>query len=139
MSESRLVWEPWSAPPVTAKDVREWQEDYRMRLPAILADALVAQNGGPVQETGLTIDALDDFSTLDEEPWAHVFAEGPLAALDRSRLLYIGGAVGCGIVLDYTTEAEPRVLLVHHNLGGELRDPEIASFNELLKVLRREA
>jgi hypothetical protein len=105
-------------------------------LPAILARALVAQNGGRVWETELTIDPLDDFSTLDEEQWAHVFAEGPLKDLDRGRLLYIGDAAGCGIVLDYATGAEPRVLLVHHNLGGELRDEGVGSFEDFLRLLQ---
>jgi len=136
MSDSRLVWEPGPAPPLTAEDVREWEEDYALCLPAILARALVAQNGGRVRETELTIDPLDDFATLDEEQWPHVFAEGPLNDLDRGRLLYIGDAAGCGIVLDYATVAEPRVLLVHHNLGSELRDEGVGSAGEL-RLARR--
>jgi hypothetical protein len=99
-----------------------------MRLPATLARALVEQNGGRMRESELVIDPLDNFSTLEEEEWADVIADGSLRDLERAKLLYIGDAAGCGIVLDYNREPEPRVLLVHHEVGGELRDEGIGSF-----------
>lgn len=136
MADSERDWEPCSTPPLTAEDVRLWEEDYALRLPAVLARALLVQNGGRVRQTDLTISSLDDFSMLDELQWDHVFADGPLASLDRGRLLYIGEAAGCGVVLDYATTDQPRVLLVHHNLGGELRDQRIASLEDLLRLLR---
>lgn len=136
MSDANLIWEPWQSLPVTPEDVREWEEDFAVRLPPILARALVAQNGGRVHGTELGIDPLGDFSTLDEERWAHVFADGPLKDLARDKLFYIGNAVGCGVVLDYTIGPEPRVLLVHHNLGGELRDEGVGSFEDLLRLLQ---
>jgi hypothetical protein len=115
MSELGLIWEPWPAqanpglvwsPPLprslTAEDVREWEEDHGVRLPTILAPALLAQNGGRVHGTELVIDPPDDFATLDEEPFAEVFADGPLNALARDKLVHIGEAVGCGIVLHCT-------------------------------------
>ena len=39
-------------------------------------------------------------------------------------------------MLDCASEGEPRVLLLHHNLGGELRDADISSFEELLRVIQ---
>jgi hypothetical protein len=137
MSNVSLNWEPWPAPPLTAEQVREWEEDYAMRLPATLARALVEQNGGRMRESELVIDPLDNFSTLDEEQWAHVIADGSLKDLERAKLLYIGDAAGCGIVLDYNREPEPRVLLLHHEVGGELRDEGIGSFEDLLCLLQR--
>jgi hypothetical protein len=136
MADFNLSWNPWPAPPLTADDIQEWEVDFAMPLPAILARGLLVQNGGQVLATELTIDQLDDFSTLDEEQWSHVYAEESLKDLDRGRLLYVGESVGCGIVLDYTTDAEPRVLLIHHNLGGELRDEGVGSFEDLLRLLQ---
>jgi hypothetical protein len=89
-----------------------------------------------VRDTEFGIDPLHDFSTLDEEQWEHVFAEEPLKNLDRSRLLHVGEAVGCGIVLDYAATGEPRVLLLHHNLGGELRDVDVGTFVDLLNMVQ---
>jgi hypothetical protein len=135
MSDVTLEWERSSAAPVTAEKLRRWEQDHAMRLPAVLAAALRIQNGGRVRASELCIDPLDAFSTLDEEPWTHVCAEGPLAGLDRGRLLYVGEAAGCGIVLDYATTDEPRVLLVHHNLGGDLRAWG-GSFEDLLRAMQ---
>lgn len=153
MSEPILSWEPWSTPdpsnpnliwppppaPVTAQDIREWEEDYGVRLPPILARALVVQNGGRVQETSLDIEPLENFSTLDEDQWAHVYGEGPLADLERDKIVHVGDATGCGIVLDYTVGTEPRILLVHHNVGGELQGGDIGSFEDLLRLLQAAA
>jgi hypothetical protein len=136
MSEPNLTWEPWTSPPVPAEAVQVWEEEFGMRLPGKLARALAEQNGGRVCKTDLVIEPLNGFTTLHDEQWDHVVADGPLAALDRSRLLVIGEATGCGIVLDYASGGEPRVLLLHHNLGGELRDAGIGSFEELLRVIR---
>ena len=144
MSDAILIWDTQAtstppAPRLIPEDVREWEEDFGLRLPGLLAWALVKQNGGCVHETGLSIDQLDDFSTLDEQKWAHVYGEGPLANLDRGMVLYIGDAVGCGIALDYSVGPEPRVLLVEHNCGGRLGDPGLASFAELLRMLQAAA
>jgi hypothetical protein len=136
MSEPNLTWEPWSNPPLTADAIRVWEEEFGMRLPCLLARALAEQNGGRAAGTDLVIEPLDGFTTLDDEQWDHVVAAGPLAEPDRSRLLAIGEATGCGIVLDFASGGEPRVLLLHHNLGGELRDAGIGSFAELLRVIR---
>jgi hypothetical protein len=68
-----------------------------------------------------------------------VFGESPLNDVPREKLLYIGEVTGCGIVLDGTAEPEPRVLFVHHNLGGELRDERIGSFDNLLAITRSDA
>jgi hypothetical protein len=136
MSDTKLVWEPCVASPLSAETVREWQDEFGMQLPGVLARALTQQNGGRIRETELIIEQLDGFTTLDDEQWDHVVAEGPLEELNRGRLLCIGDAAGCGIVLDYASGGEPRVLLLHHNLGGDLRDPEIGSFEELLRVMQ---
>lgn len=136
MSEPPLLWEPWETSQLTVEQLDQWEAACAIRLPAVLKNALLTQNGGRVRETELTIDPLENFTSLDNDQWEHVFAEGPLKSLDRERLLYIGEAVGCGIVLDYTATGEPRVLLLHHNLGGELRDEEIGSFEDLLRMVQ---
>jgi hypothetical protein len=136
MSEFRILWEPWETPTLTTEHLQQWEDAHALRLPAILREGLLEQNGGRVRETELSIDPLHDFSSLDEEQWEHAFAEEPLKNLDRSRLLHVGEAVGCGIVLDYTAAGEPRVLLLHHNLGGELRDEEVGSFEDLLRLVQ---
>jgi hypothetical protein len=136
MSDADLVWEPCAAPPLSAEAVREWEEEFDLQLPRELARALAQQNGGRIRGMELIIEQLDGFTTLDDEQWDHVVAEGPLRELSRGRLLCIGEAAGCGVVLDYATGGEPRVLLLHHNLGGELRDHGIGSFEELVGLMR---
>jgi hypothetical protein len=136
MPDTNLVWEPSAAPSLSADAVREWQEELGVQLPGVLACALTQQNGGRIRETELMIEQLDGFTTLDDEQWDHVVAEGPLGELNRARLLFIGEAAGCGIVLDYASGCKPRVLLLHHNVGGELRDHGIGSFEELVCLMQ---
>ena len=31
MPETSLIWEPWSPPPVSSKDVCDWESDYDRR------------------------------------------------------------------------------------------------------------
>jgi hypothetical protein len=57
--------------------------------------------------------------------------------MDRSRLVLIGDCCGCGVILDYRRGSQPNVLVMHHNLGGVLRDEGCGTFDEFIEALRR--
>jgi hypothetical protein len=135
---AELFWEPDDSPPppATAADISAWEAEYGVRMPDVLARALLTQNGGLVRGSTLAVEALEAFAALDDEQWDGVWSDGPLADADRGRQIYIGESVGVGVVLDYTAGEVPRVLLLHHATGRELRDHGIGSFEELLKVAR---
>jgi hypothetical protein len=92
------------------------------------------QNGGRIRGSAVEIDALEDFTPLDDKQWQEVWTDDPTIASDRSRQFHIGESVGVGVVLDYHSGPEPRILLLHYNLGQELRDHGFTSFEELLNT-----
>jgi hypothetical protein len=138
MTDEANFWKPVSdrSAGLTPSDVARWERDRRVRLPAILAQALLLQNGGEVQGVALTIEPLDGFTSLDHIKWDGVWEDRPPTVVDRGRQFYIGESTGVAVVLDYTASSEPRVLLLHHGQGRELRDHGIGSFEELLQVAR---
>jgi cell wall assembly regulator SMI1 len=79
-------WEPDDSrlPPATAADISAWEAEYGVRLPAVLARALLTQNGGLVRGSALVVEPLQAFASLDEEQWDGVWSDGPLAEADRS-------------------------------------------------------
>jgi hypothetical protein len=114
-------------------DIAAWEMACGVRLPPILAEALLVQNGGAVHGVALSIEPLDEFTALDDEQWDGIWEDGGQAVVGRGRQFYIGESAGVGVVLDYTAGPEPRVLLLHHGQGRELRDHGLGSFEELLK------
>jgi hypothetical protein len=150
MSAAETFWEPPNsededdpeAPPVPEGEIREWEGRNGLRLPASLAEAMRVQNGGRVRGTDLMIESLGGFSVLDDEQWDEHFSPGnqeeeEFEGVDRSKLLSIGDCWGCGVVLDYRRGPDPKVLTMHHNLGGILRDEACGFFDEFIEGLRR--
>jgi hypothetical protein len=131
-------WEPVSdrSAALTPSDIARWERDCGVRLPPILAQSLLVQNGGNVRGVALSIEPLDGFTSLDDEQWEGVWEDGSQTVADRGRQFHIGESTGVGVVLDYMAGSEPRVLLLHHGQGRELRDHGIGSFEELLQVAR---
>jgi len=135
---AKLFWEPDDAPApsVTATAIADWEAAYEVRLPTLLARALLTQNGGFVHGAAVGIEPLAGFTPLDAEQWDGVWADGPLADADRGRQFYIGESAGVGVVLDYADGPAPRVLLLHHGQGRELRDHGFGSFEEFIRAAR---
>jgi hypothetical protein len=123
---------------VTARDIEQWQAKFGVRLPVILARALLVQNGGSVRGSAVEIDPLEQFTPLNDEQWDGVWTDDETIGTDRSLQFYIGDSVGVGVILDYSAGSEPGILLLHHNLGQELCDHGIKSFEELLATARHE-
>jgi hypothetical protein len=140
MLDASQFWQPCDTapPPVTAEEIEKWQADFGVQLPVILARALMVQNGGAVRGSAVLIEALEQFTPLDDEQWDDVWTDDQTVSTDRSRQFYIGESVGVGVVLDYSAGSEPGILLLHHELGRELRDHGIRSFEELLATARHE-
>jgi hypothetical protein len=140
MLDVSQFWQPCDSalPPVTAEQIEEWQTDFGARLPVTLARALMVQNGGSVRGSAIDIEALEQFTPLDDEQWEGVWTDDRTVGADRSRQFYIGESVGVGVVLDYSAGSEPGILLLHHGAGRELRDHGIRSFEELLATARHE-
>ena len=151
LDAAESFWEPQISPedeynpyfpPIPADRIREWEERSGLRLPASLAEALTVHDGGWVRGTQIWIDPLDDFSVLSHHQWDDHFAPGnqeeeEFEGVDRGKLVMIGDYVGCGIVLDFRGGPEPRVVAMHHNLGGVLRDEECGTFDEFITHMRR--
>jgi hypothetical protein len=147
MSAADSFWAPGddsdpNAPPVSESEVREWEETNRLQLPDSLAKALTLHNGGQVRGTDLVIEPLEYFSVLDDEQWDQHLSpdnqeEDDFKAIDRSKLVLIGDCWGCGVVLDYRSGSEPKVLTMYNDLGGVLRDELIGTLDEFIDGLRR--
>lgn len=147
MSDAESFWEPQVAgdmyhpefAPASAARISEWEKQHSFRLPTSLSEALTVHNGGWVRGTQVWIEPIDDFSMLADPRWDDHFAPGnqdEFEGVDRGKLLLIGDSCGCGIVLDYSSSSEPTVLLMHHNLGGELRDEGLGTFDEFVERAR---
>jgi hypothetical protein len=151
MSANESFWEPQLSPddeydpycpPTTETKVREWESRHELHLSSSLAEALTVHDGGRVRGTDLVIDSLEGFSVLDDGQWDDHFSPGnqeeeEFEGVDRSKLVLIGECCGCGVVLDYRRGPEPNVLVMHHNLGGVLRDEGCGTFDEFITGLRR--
>jgi hypothetical protein len=144
MSDWDQFWGPphpyhGDPPPASEDDVRRREEPHGVRLPATLAKALTIQNGGYVRGAELCLEPLAGISALSESKCDHVFVHGDEAIPDRAMLFSIGsvGVLGVGVILDYNGRAEPQVLFLPHDLGDELRDEGVGSFDELLQLVRR--
>jgi hypothetical protein len=120
-------------PPRTEEEIRSWETEHKFRLPAELSRALSTQNGGYVGGTELVICPLQEFQLLSAPKWDDAFRFDQIVG-ERDKLLYIGfeGQMPASIVLNYAAAAEPSVLYLWHDLGGELRQ-EADSFDALLK------
>ena len=144
MSAAELFWEPGDdsdSPPISKAKIQEWEKEHGLRLPFCLAKALTVNNGGQVRGTDLVIEPLENFSVLDDEQWDQHLSpdnqeEEEFKGVDRSKLVLIGDCCGCGVVLDYCQGAEPKVLAMHDNLGGVLRDEESGTLDEFIEGLR---
>jgi hypothetical protein len=121
-----------TAPP-SPEEIRQWEDDRKLRLPKTLARALGTQNGGCVRDTGIVICPLNEFQLLAESQWDDVFRFHQIVS-DRDTLLYIGfeHEVSADIILNYSQKTEPTVLYLWHDLGDELRE-QADSFDALLE------
>ena len=145
MSAAESFWEPGDdsdSPPISKAKIQEWEKEQGLRLPFCLANALTVNNGGQVRGTDLVIEPLENFSVLDDEQWDQHLSpdnqeEEEFKGVDRSKLVLIGDCWGCGVVLDYRQGAEPKVLAMHDNLGGVLRDEGSGTLDEFIEGLRR--
>ena len=145
MSAAELFWDAGDdedSPPISKAEIQEWEKEHDFQLPSSLADALTFSNGGQVRGTDLVIEPLENFSVLDDEQWdPHLSPdnqeEDEFKGVDRSRLVLIGDCWGCGVVLDYRHGNEPKVLAMHHDLGGVLRDEGSGTLDEFIEGLRR--
>ena len=144
MSAAELFWAPVDdsdPPPISKAKIQEWEKEHGLRLPFCLAKALTVNNGGQVRGTDLVIEPLENFSVLDDEQWDQHLSpdnqeEEEFKGVDRSKLVLIGDCCGCGVVLDYCQGAEPKVLAMHDDLGGVLRDEGSGTLDEFIEGLR---
>ena len=120
-------------PPPTEDEIRDWEAESKLRLPAELARALTTQNGGYVRNTEIVICPFEKFQWLSEPRWADVFRFEQIVT-ERDQLLYIGfeDQMPADIILNYAKSSEPDVLYLWHDLGDELRR-QADSFDALLK------
>jgi hypothetical protein len=145
MSVAESFWEPGDdsdSPPISKAEIQAWERENGLQLPGCLAKALAVNNGGQVRGTELVIEPLENLSVLDDEQWDQHLSpdnqeEEEFKDVDRSKLVLIGDCYGCGVVLDYCQGAEPRLLAMHHNLGGVLRDERSGTLDEFIESLRR--
>ena len=144
-----LFWDleriPFRQPPaVSEEQLRDWEEQHGVCLPATLARALTIQNGGCVRGTDLMIGPLQGFSPLSDPSWedAH-FEDEDRDEEELSKIIEIGTtATGLGVLLDGNGQdgdarTEPRILFLWHDLGREIRDEGDISFDELIESERR--
>ena len=144
MADARRFWEPidpddpeqlWRPPPpATPEEIRAWEQEHSVRLPARLAAALTVQNGGRVRGTiSLDLNPLCWIKSLLDEGCEHYHEEYEVEVVGRGRMFTIGNEHGCEIVLDYREKDDPSILRVDHNCEGEVRDDGIGSFDDFLK------
>jgi hypothetical protein len=108
--------------PPSAEDIRKWEVEHGLRLPATLARALRTQNGGYVSGTEIVICPLGEFQLLSESKWDPVFRFNQIVS-QRDKLLYVGFESDdpADVILSYAQGSEPAVLYLWHDLGDELR------------------
>jgi hypothetical protein len=144
MSAAESFWEPEDnseSPPISKAMIQEWEKEHGLRLPLCLTKALTVNNGGQVRGTDLVIEPLENFSVLDDEQWDEHLSpdnqeEEEFKDVDRTKLVLIGDCWGCGVVLDYRQGVEPKILAMHHDLGGVLRDDGSGTLDEFIEGLR---
>lgn len=130
-------------PPVTETKVRLWEDHQGIRLPATLAEALTAQDGGVVRGTSLWINPLCEFTPLSAIQWEGIhFEDEDRGEEELSKIFEIASTGdGVNVLLDYNgqdgdTQSEPRILFLWHNLGREIRGVGDISFDELIESER---
>ena len=130
--ESPYPLAPVTSPP-SAKKIRRWEAEHKVRLPATLARSLQTQNGGRVRGTEIVICPLEEFQLLSESKWDEVFRFNQVVS-ERDKLLYIGFEEQgpARIILNYAKGSEPAVLYLWHDLGDELRE-QASSFDALVE------
>jgi hypothetical protein len=142
-AQAARYWEPSWVPSLyfgtpavaTAAEVRAWEAGSGVRLPATLAQALVAQNGGRWLGTEVDIEPLSQFAPLGGQRWDHLFVSEPLDPESRGRLIRIGVGLQGSVVLDYRRGKRPRVRIMDHIEAGELR-AEFGSFDRMVRAAR---
>lgn len=120
-------------PPPSAAEIRGWEAEHNLRLPAALTRALQTQNGGSVRGADVVLCPLAKFQLLSEPRWDQVFRCDQIVT-ERDKLLYIGfeDQVPAIIILNYSQRREPSVLYLWKDLGDELRE-EADTFDALIK------
>jgi hypothetical protein len=146
MSEGEQFWrspEPGETapPPVAREEIRRWEEQRGVRLPARLAEALASQDGGPVDGTvSLYLEPLEQIESLGDDTYDFIYQEEGASASevsDRHKLFLVGHDCGCGIVLDYRGKQEPSILILEAGEGGRLTDLGARTFDDLVVMARR--
>ncbi len=136
-------WEPWTPQQlgyqdptvITLADIRDWEAEFGVELPGILAEALLVQNGGRLLSTEIDILPIQRFGTLDHGEWAGLLRKELPSPSDRARLIYVGWLPGGRAILDYRRQGEPRVRNMDPIFDGELRR-EYGSFGEVVRLSR---
>ncbi|WP_435016342.1 SMI1/KNR4 family protein [Tundrisphaera sp. TA3] len=143
----RSIWEEdeWDdpAPAVSAERVREWEQEFGVRLPATLARMLMIRNGGVVRGTDglLGIEPLERFEPLSLPEWDHLFRDDndrdadtgePIYRIgDPGQVLRIGNLDASHLLLDYNAGEEPRILWIAEDDIDLDEEPE--TFDELIR------
>lgn len=147
MSDMRRFWEPidpedpdqwWTPPPpATPAEIRAWEAEHSVRLPARYAEALAIQNGGRVRGTmSFDLSPLSEIESLVGERFEGMYREWDEEGAEvpgRDRMFSIGSESGCDIILDYRGKAEPGILILEHDMGRRLSAIGVASFDDLLR------
>jgi hypothetical protein len=126
-------------PPATDADIRAWEGRFGVQLPPALAAALRVQNGGTVRGTNVLIRPLSEIEPLAIERWAHLWEYSANQAFgDPARLVLFGeyDEFPGSFVLNYNAGPVPRVIVLCHDVGDELRDEDDGSFDELIRQAR---
>jgi hypothetical protein len=126
-------------PPATEVDIRAREERFGVRHPPTLSAALRVQNGGTVRGTNVLISPLSQIAPLTGARWAHLWEYSANRAFgEKTRLVLFGEyqEFPGSLVLNYNAGPVPRVIVLWHDLGDELRDGEDGSFDELIRLAR---
>ena len=126
------------SPPVTTEQLREWEDQHGVRLPAKLTGMLMIQNGGCVSGTEglLWIEPLDGFESLGLPQWEHIFRHDEDREFgEPERIFRVGHLEGSHLVLDYNVGEQPRILRIDED---ELHTGESETFDELIHGERYE-
>ena len=129
--------EPEIRPGVDAEEIRAWEEEHGVTLPALLRAALAIQNGGEVRNASMQILPLEEIVPVDEVFWE--FTEVNENEAPDHDLMFVFGEetnVGGTYLLNFNAKGptgEPSVYLDLHGestyrMGDSLKD----LLNELL-------
>ena len=120
-------------------EIEAWEQARGFRLPGTLREALGVQDGGYVRGADLFLNPLEEMKPLSEGEWDHLWeSEENQEFGDPEKLVMLGSQTSVGglLILDGNVEPEPRILFLWRDLGDEIRDEGIGSFDEMVERMR---